>query len=306
MKLLSLTLLGFCGLAFAAPVQPTYVSQTYVTKHAKGYVHSRKAHAFLATAPRRSFNDSDVAVPSTYSLRTQAGPVEDQGACGSCWDFSLTSALRGTWILAGKDPGRLSFNYLLNCATTMSGCDGGDFSAAQYLVAPQGVPAYGTDGSYVGQNATCVTSPAVASAVNYTLIGSDGGLLPGQPSPSFKDIAYVVGVLHQPISIDVAVDDAWENYSSGVYNACGYEDPANINHMVVIEGYDCETAVDSSGHCTFDSNGNLPAGVGTWLIRNSWGDSWGDHGYITTKATDKDGKACNAVASDALYYTLAH
>ena len=306
MSLINLIFAALSGSAFGAQLQPTYISQTYAEKHATGYVHSRRAHAFLAASPRSSFTASTSAIPSTHSLRGQAGPVEDQGQCGSCWDFSLTSSLRGTWIMAGKDPGRLSFNYLLNCAPTQGGCDGGDFSAAEFLVAPQGAPAYGSDGNYSGQNGSCVSASPVASAVAYTLLGTNFGAVPTGTSPSFKDIAYVIGVLHQPVSIDVAVDDNWENYSAGVYNGCSNEDPANINHMVVVEGYNCESAVDSSGNCVFDSQGNLPPGVGTWLIRNSWGSSWGDNGYITTKATDKDGKACNAVATNALFYTLSH
>jgi C1A family cysteine protease len=54
----------------------------------------------------------------------------------------------------------------------------------------------------------------------------------------------------------------------------------------------------------FDADGNLPAGVGTWIVRNSWSTMWGDRGYITTKATDKKGNRCNSIATDALYFDL--
>jgi KDEL-tailed cysteine endopeptidase len=283
---------------------PTYQSRSYPIKHATGYIPTEKGREFKAKAPHKTFVGSSTPVPGSYSLRGHAGPVDDQGTCGSCWDFSLTGVLRGTWIMAGKDPGRLSYNYLLNCATTQQGCNGGDFPAAAYFVSPQGAPAYGSDGTYTGVDGSCVQATPVASTVSYVMLGNDEGNFPNSPTPSFQDIAYAVGVLHQPVSIDVAVDNNWENYASGVYNKCTDEKVADINHMVAIEGYSCETSVDSSGNCVFDANGNLPAGVGTWIIRNSWGTDWGDAGYITTKATDKNGKACNAVASDALYFTL--
>jgi C1A family cysteine protease len=285
--------------ASADVAKPTYFTKKYPVKHAKGYIPSAKNFDFMMSAPRSSFVNTDTSVPSTYSLRGKAGPVEDQGQCGSCWDFSLTSVLRGTWILAGSDPGRLSFNYLLNCATDMQGCDGGDFTAAAWFVSPKGAPAYGSDGGeYTAASGTCVQAAPVASTVDYKMLGASG------TNPSFKDIAYVVGVLHQPVSIDVAADDNWQNYAGGVYNGCSDESANDIDHMVVIEGYDCETSVDQSGNCVFDANGNLPNGVGTWLVRNSWGTSWGDNGYITTKATDSSGQRCNAVATDALYYDI--
>ncbi len=288
--------------AFAADEAATYFSRDYGVKHAKGFAHTAKSDAFMKKVKHVSFKDDNTSVPKTYSIRGKAGPVEDQGQCGSCWDFSLTTVLRGTWIMAGKDPGRLSFNYLLNCATTMQGCNGGDFSAADFLIAPKGAPAYGADGAYTQADGTCQAKTAVASTVDYKMLGQEGS---ATVHAAFKDIAFVVGVLHKPVSIDIAASNAWEMYGGGVYNKCAKKSTVNdINHMVTIEGYDCETAVDANGNCKFDKTGNLPAGVGTWLVRNSWGESWGDNGYITMKATDKNGNLCDQVAADALYFDV--
>jgi C1A family cysteine protease len=292
------------ALAARAP-EPTYVSQSYAQIHAKGLVRTKESKKFLKSAPRKSFSNIEAAIPGQYNLKGHVGPVEDQGQCGSCWDFSLTETLRGTLMAQGNDPGRLSFNYLLNCATMMQGCDGGDFQAADLFVAPKGAPAYGSDGDYIQANGKCEQAPAVASAKSYKLLGSDGGANPGSPTPSFKDIAYVVGVLHQPVSVDVAADDNWEKYSWGIYNSCSSEDPGSINHMVVIEGYDCEDSLDASGNCKFDQNGNLPKGTGIWIVKNSWGSGWGWDGYIHMRATDAFGKPCNAIATDALYYDVS-
>ena len=287
------------------PVRRTYTTRYYPVHHARGFVRQKSAFQFFATTPRVSFTSPNAKVPAAFSLRNQASPVEDQGQCGSCWDFSLTTALRDTLLMHdGKDPGRLSFNYLLNCDTQQQGCNGGDFTAASMLVTPQGAPKYGSDGDYTAMDSQCVQEPPVASAVSYKLLGNDGGEFPNSPTPSFQDIAYVVGVLHQPVSIDIAADYNFESYSDGVYNTCSDETPSDINHMVVIEGYDCETSVDQNGNCVFDKNGNLPPGVGTWLIRNSWGTSWGDNGYITMNATDSSGNKCDEVASDALYFDV--
>ena len=284
---------------------PTYTARAYHIPRTTGFVRqSRESMRFLERTPRVSFVAPNVKIPGTFSLRGDAGPVENQGMCGSCWDFSLTTVLRGTLMTHGHDPGRLSFNYLLNCDTQMQGCNGGDFSAAQMFIAPLGAPQYGSDGSYTQAQGQCLSEKPVASAISYKLLGSDLGQYPNVPAPSFEDIAYVVGVLHQPVSIDIVADNNFENYASGVYNDCSDNNISDINHMVAIEGYNCETSVDKTGNCVFNKHGNLPPGVGTWLIRNSWGKSWGDNGYITMKATDSTGTRCDAVATDALFFQV--
>jgi cathepsin L len=282
--------------AFSNELAPTYTTKIQ-SKHATGLKLTQRNKDFLSAQIRTSF--AGQAVPAKASIQGKAGPVEDQGQCGSCWDFSLTEALRGSIMMSGKDPGRLSFNYLLDCASTMQGCDGGDFSAADYFVAPKGAPKYGSDGAYTGVAGKCKSEKAIASAKAYHLLGAEAN-----GTVSFQDIAYVVAVLHLPVSVDLdAQDGDFMNYAGGVYNKCAGS-AANIDHMVVIEGYDCEKAVDESGNCAFDANGNLPNGVGTWLVKNSWNTSWGDSGYITIKATDATGAKCQALATDALYFEL--
>jgi cathepsin L len=282
-------LLGFSfGFVSAAP------TWTFTTKksrvHAKGLVRTLESVKRFQRFPKRSFLEEDATIPNSYSLQSQASQVEDQGSCGSCWDFSLTGTLRDTHITAGSgDPGRLSFNYLLRCANNAQGCLGGDFDAAEFMISPKGAPSWDTSpytGSFLG---SCIEGTPIASATSYTMLGDSQG------NVSFKDIAYAISVEHLPVSIDVAASGSWENYSSGVYNAC---DNNSIDHMVIAIGYDCE------GPCNFDASGNLPPGQGTFLIKNSWGPSWGQKGYITTKATASDGSKCNAVASEALVYTV--
>jgi len=86
-----------------------------------------------------------------------------------------------------------------------------------------------------------------------------------------------------PISVSVDAS-TWSFYSSGIFNGCSTVNP-DINHAVQLVGYGTD------------------AGTDYWLVRNSWGSSWGEKGYIRlyrgpkeTCATDRnpqDGSGCD-------------
>jgi len=111
--------------------------------------------------------------------------------------------------------------------------------------------------------------------------------------PSVEEIEAYITATGSPVSIGVAAAAGrWESYSSGIYNACA---SGELDHMINIVGWDNEGAA-------FDANGNLPPGKGIWILRNSWGASWGGKGYMRSKMTDSKGKRCNAVAEEAAYF----
>ncbi|MBL7716546.1 MAG: hypothetical protein JNL01_13860 [Bdellovibrionales bacterium] len=276
-----------------------FPAQSFAKTYPTGLIRTPQTKAALKSVPTKEFTDADGLVPGKATLRGLTGAVEDQGNCGSCWDFALTATLRGSLMTAGKDPGRLSYNYLLNCATDQLGCQGGYFDAAAWLLTPKGAPIYGADGVYRARQSKCQAKPVAGSAVEYRMLG------PGGTTPSFRDIAYVVGVLKRPVAVVVAADDSWQQQYWGgkkPWSGCTDQTEDGINHMVMIEGYDCESSVDSNGNCVFDQAGNLPPTVGTWVIRNSWGTAWGDKGYMWSKATNKKGERCNMIGYDAAYF----
>lgn len=69
-------------------------------------------------------------------------------------------------------------------------------------------------------------------------------------------------ISYAPIAVAMYANSAFMSYNSGIFTGCPdyATSKANVNHAVVVVGY--------------DSNGN-------YIIKNSWGTSWGENGYAT-------------------------
>jgi len=227
------------------------------------------------------------AIPNTLDLRPQLTQIEDQGQCGGCWAFSLTATNRDGHAIGGSDPGRLSQEWLIEHAKEADGCNGGDFDAADNLVAPKGEPLWDKCEYSAGSGKCSARLKAApnSSISSWHMIGdqTDG--------PSALDIETEIATSGKPVSIAVAAGAGdWEKYAGGVYDGCVAGAP--LDHMINIVGWDNQGAA-------FDANGNLPPGKGVWILRNSWGPSWGENGYMRTAMTDANGARCNGVAQEA-------
>lgn len=66
-----------------------------------------------------------------------------------------------------------------------------------------------------------------------------------------------------PVSIAFEVTNGFEAYSGGIFSdpEC-HQDPQHVNHAVLVVGYGSE------------------GGVNYWIVKNSWGPSWGENGYF--------------------------
>ncbi|KAK8718606.1 hypothetical protein OTU49_014611, partial [Cherax quadricarinatus] len=79
---------------------------------------------------------------------------------------------------------------------------------------------------------------------------------------SEDDLKKAVALLG-PISVGIdASSDSFQLYSSGVYNEPDCN-PKQLDHGVLVVGY-----------------GTTEDGTDYWLVKNSWGATWGDIGYL--------------------------
>ncbi|KAF4696159.1 hypothetical protein FOZ60_001838 [Perkinsus olseni] len=226
----------------------------------------RSAQAGLLTE-----DDDLVDLPASIDWRTEKvlNPVKDQEECGSCWAFSANGALESRHAIATGTLLSLSEQQLVDCSSKDKGCKGGLMSDAFEYVQEHGIDdesAY----PYKGSNGTCKTK----------LTSYPDGLLAGEVigyrNLSQTDAALKKALVSGPVSLAVNVDENFHKYRSGLFNASSCSVGANLNHGVVAVGY-----------------GTTPEGHDYYIIRNSWGDSWGEDGYIYMKRGDNSLGRCN-------------
>uniref|UniRef100_A0A0E0D6X5 Peptidase C1A papain C-terminal domain-containing protein n=1 Tax=Oryza meridionalis TaxID=40149 RepID=A0A0E0D6X5_9ORYZ len=203
-------------------------------------------------------NFSLAAAPQSMDWRAMGAVtgVKDQGSCGCCWAFSAVAAVEGLAKIRTGQLVSLSEQELVDCDVRGEdqGCEGGLMDTAFQYIARRGGLAAESSYPYRGVDGACRAGAAAGRAA-----ASIRGF---QDVPSNDEGALMAAVARQPVS--VAINGAgyvFRFYDRGVLGGagCGTE----LNHAVTAVGY-----------------GTASDGTGYWLMKNSWGASWGEGGYV--------------------------
>jgi len=184
--------------------------------------------------------------------RSVVNPVKDQGQCGSCWAFSAVGTVESAYALAAGKLGSYAEQQLVDCDSTggSQGCNGGFNQYGIQYIGQTGIAAESSY-PYTARDGSCK-----ASSVSKALAA---GSVAGYKSVGKNNAALESAIQGAPISVTVDADNSWQSYRSGVLSkSCGIF--GQIDHAVIAVGYD--------------------SSADTFKIRNSWGASWGEGGYV--------------------------
>ena len=201
---------------------------------------------------------SSLSVPDSidwtdYNGESYVTPVKNQGDCGSCWAFSTTGSIESRYAISKGTLNSLSEQQLVDCSGSYGndGCDGGLMDYAfEYVIANGGLCSE-TDYPYTGEDGTCDSSSCgtlLNPITSYTDVTSES-------EPSLES-----AVADGPVSVAIEADQfAFQFYSGGVLTGtCG----TSLDHGVLVVGYGTDSGTDY------------------WKVKNSWGSTWGDAGYV--------------------------
>lgn len=233
---------------------------------------NRTALKFDGTIPKKIedpvtyISPAFVELPDQVDWRTKGAvtPVKDQGHCGSCWAFSSTGALEGQHFRKTGVLISLSEQNLIDCSGKYNnnGCNGGLMdNAFQYIKDNGGIDTEKTY-PYEALDDSCRYVPKNSGATDKGFVD-----IPTGREDKLKAAIATIG----PVSVAIdASHQSFQFYSEGVYNEpeC---DAANLDHGVLAVGYGT------------DENGQ-----DYWIVKNSWGTTWGDKGYVKMSRNQKN------------------
>jgi C1A family cysteine protease len=205
-----------------------------------------RAHATKLEAPVAPLDAVD------WRQKGAVTPVKNQGQCGSCWAFSTTGAVEGLLKIKTGTLTSLSEQQLVDCAGSAGnqGCNGGLMDYGFTWISKNGICTE-NDYRYAGRDQSCKKGckPVQGSKIS-------GYKDVDQGSESQLQTA----LSQQPVSVAIEADQsAFQFYSGGVFSAaCGTQ----LDHGVLAVGY------------------GQQGSQGYWIVKNSWGTSWGEQGYI--------------------------
>nr|DBA29038.1 TPA: hypothetical protein GDO54_009308 [Pyxicephalus adspersus] len=210
--------------------------------------------------PNETFLQED-ALPLRFDWRDKnfVTTVKNQMDCGACWAFSIVDTVESAYAIKGHPLTELSVQQVIDCSYMDNGCNGGSTaSALRWLLQSQTKLVRSSVYPYKSHTGSCHYFPSTEFGVSikgykaYDLSGSEAVMM--KLLIHYGPLAVIVDAL------------SWQYYLGGIIqHHCS---SGHSNHAVLVVGY--------------DKSGDIPY----WIVKNSWGTTWGIDGYVHIKMGD--------------------
>ena len=219
------------------------------------------ASSSVPSVLRRGF-ESVVSVPASVDWRTQGvvSPIQDQGQAGTCYSFGTSCAVESAMAIKTGVLTKLSEQQIVDCSTIKNGgpnmgVNGGQIAPTLEWIGKTGGLCTEQAYPYVSGTTTVTgTCQKTCSKVSGSAVQSVVNVKPKSDADMMTALSKTV------VSIGIQADQSsFQLYKSGVFTgACG----SSLDHAVALTGYGTTNGLDY------------------YILRNSWGQSWGQSGYM--------------------------
>ncbi|UCH15181.1 MAG: T9SS type A sorting domain-containing protein, partial [Bacteroidales bacterium] len=211
---------------------------------------------------------STTELPSLYDLRELGfvTPVKSQLPAGTCWSFCALAGVESNWLVTGRGTYDLSEQNMVNCNGFGFFQGGTGHIASAYLTRFSG-PVLESDDPYEPNITTC----------NTTEFSLPQYVLSSRFLPIDQNLIKETVMKYGGVCSEMEWDNSYYNSNDFTYYYSG--DNPWQNHAILVVGWDDNKVVTGGA--------SSPKGTkGAWIIKNSWGSSWGDDGYAYISYAD--------------------
>ena len=220
--------------------------------------------------------------------------IKDQSQCGSCWAFSTVAEVEAVYLMesgapqatatsssvttSGSTP-NLSEQEVVSCNTMGYGCNGGDIDVMSQFMSTSTHPGivtetcepYTSGGGSTGSCNIC-SSPTYTPILTWGYITDDNTI-------NTKAAIQAAITTYGSVTTYIDAENGFQAYSGGLFSDPSASTTGSTNHAVILCGWD-------------DT-------IGGWLLKNSWGTSWGINGFMWIKYGDSSiGQGCAWVTTN--------
>lgn len=200
--------------------------------------------------------------------KNKVSSVKNQLDCGGCWAFSAVGAVESAWAIKNNQLYNLSEQELIDCSTRNKGCEGGSMDLAFSYIKNNGLCS-NISYPYLAKDNICNKNncKSLINISDYKIV-----------TPN-NEKALMRALNHQPVSVAIQANKrTFQFYKSGIYSDpnCGFD----LDHGVLLVGYGYDKLND----------------MDYWIVKNSWGEDWGDNGYIKIMRNIDDSRGLCGIA----------